>query len=302
MAKMLFVFNPHSGKAKIKYALADILQTFSYGGYDVTVYPTKAPRDGYEYAAANGASYDIIACGGGDGTLNEIVDAVLTMPEQDRPPIGYIPSGSTNDFADTLGIPRNMREAARCVVNGKPYCCDIGSFNGRTFNYVAAFGAFTDVSYATPQDMKNILGHQAYLLEAVKRVTDIKPVTLSINVNGMCINGDFIYGMISNSRSVGGMKNLAGPDVSLNDGLFELTFIKNPKNPLDLQQIFNGFVTQSIQDKSSQVVSCKCSEADIQSEDGIDWVLDGEYGGSHNHLKVKVMKSAVRIITKNVIE
>ena len=300
MAKMLFVFNPHSGKARIKYLLLDIIKIFTRAGYDVTVYPTKAPRDGYEYVARNVCEYDIVVCGGGDGMLNETVDAVLTVPKEKRPPIGYIPSGSTNDFASTLEIPKNMKEAARYIVNGKPHPCDVGDFNGRTFNYVAAFGAFTDVSYETPQDMKNILGHQAYIIEAAKRVTEIRPARLTINVNGERVEDEFIYGMISNSRSVAGMKNLVGPDVGLNDGLFELTFIKKPKNPMDLQQIVNGFITQSIQDKS-QVFSCKCSRAEIESSEETDWVLDGEYGGSHKKIAVEVKRSAIELITEQRI-
>lgn len=298
MAKMLFVFNPYSGKARIKYALLDIIKIFSAAGYDVTVYPTRAVRDGYNYIVRNANGYDVIVCGGGDGMLNETADAVLTLPEGKRPPIGYIPSGSTNDFASTLGIPKNMKEAARYIVRGKPHYCDVGGFNGKTFNYVAAFGAFTDVSYQTPQDMKNILGHQAYLIEAVKRVTDIRPVKLKISVNGKTVEDEFIYGMISNSRSVAGMKNLVGTDVGLNDGVFELTFIKKPKNPLDLQQIVNGLITQSVQDKA-QVVSCKCERAEIESCEETDWVLDGEYGGRYKNIIVEVKKSAIQLITED---
>lgn len=300
MAKLLFVFNPNSGKARIKYALLDIIKILSKGGYDVTVYPTKMPRDGYEYVVRNGAEYDTIVCSGGDGMLNETVDAMLTMPEEQRPLLGYIPSGSTNDFANTVGIPKDMRDAARHIIHGAPHYCDVGSFNGRTFSYVAAFGAFTDVSYATSQDMKNVLGHQAYIIEAMKRVTDIRSVRLTINVNDESIEDDFIYGMISNARSVAGMKNLVGADVELNDGLFELTFIKKPKNPLDLPQLLNGFVTQSMQDKT-QVISCKCSKARIMSSEEVEWVLDGEYGGSHKDVSVEVKNSAIQLITMKAI-
>lgn len=296
MKKLLFVFNPNSGKARIKYALLDIIKILSRGGYDVTVYPTKMPRDGYEYIVSNGNGYDTIVCSGGDGMLNETMDAMLTIPADKRPLLGYIPSGSTNDFASTVGIPKNMKEAARQIIYGNPYYCDVGSFNGRIFSYVAAFGAFTDVSYATPQDMKNVLGHQAYIIEAMKRVTDIHSVRLKINVNDECIEDDFIYGMISNSRSVAGMKNLIGQDVGLNDGVFELTFIKKPKTPIDLQQLLNGFVTQSMQDKS-QVISCKCSSAKIESSEEIEWVLDGEYGGKHKMIEFEVKQSAIRLIT-----
>lgn len=300
MAKLLFVFNPNSGKARIKYMFFDIVRILSNGGYDITVYPTKMPRDGYEYVVRNGSGYDTIVCSGGDGMLNETVDAMLTMPADKRPLLGYIPSGSTNDFANTADIPKNMKEAARNIVNGSPRYCDVGSFNGRIFSYVAAFGAFTDVSYATPQDMKNILGHQAYIIEAMKRVMDIRSVRLKISVNNECIEDEFIYGMISNARSVAGMKNLISQDVGLNDGVFELTFIKKPKNPIDLQQLVDGFITQSMQDKT-QVVSCRCSKAKIESSEEIEWVLDGEYGGKHKHLDFEVKGSAIQLITMQEI-
>lgn len=154
MKKIVFVLNPHSGKALIKNALLKIIQVFSEAGYDVTVYPTKAPLDGYEYLKKREGQYDVLVCSGGDGTLNEVVRAVLEY-QGDKPPIGYIPSGSTNDFATSLNIPKDMVRAAQHIAAGEPVQCDIGRANGeRSFNYVAAFGAFTEVSYATPQHLK----------------------------------------------------------------------------------------------------------------------------------------------------
>ena len=172
--KMLFVFNPNSGKAQIKNQLMKIIQVFSKAGYEITVYPTKAPLDGYQHILDNEGRYDVITCSGGDGTLNETVAAVLKY-KGEKPPIGYIPSGTTNDFAASLGIPRNMTKAAVNIAKGKLFPCDVGIVNGeRSFNYVAAFGAFTRVSYGTPQNLKNILGHQAYVIEAVRSLSTIK--------------------------------------------------------------------------------------------------------------------------------
>lgn len=301
MKKMLFVFNPNSGKGHIKNYLLDIIKVFCEADYELCVYPTKAQRDGYEYVKNNGMKYDVISCSGGDGTLNEVVDAVITFPPQKRPPVGYIPSGSTNDFAISLGIPMDMKKAAVNIVEGFPSYCDIGDFGGRTFNYVAAFGAFTDVSYATPQEMKNVLGHQAYFIEAVKKITDIKPAHLSIYVDGERIEGDFIYGMVSNAKSVAGMTNLLGENVKLNDGLFELTFIRKPRTPIDLQQLIDGFLKQNIQDKK-QTVTFQCSDVVIESAEGIDWVLDGEYGGNHKRIEIGVKASAIQLITKEMIQ
>ena len=172
--KMLFVFNPNSGKAQIKNQLMKIIQVFSKAGYEITVYPTKASLDGYQHILDNEGRYDVITCSGGDGTLNETVAAVLKY-KGEKPPIGYIPSGTTNDFAASLGIPRNMTKAAVNIAKGKRFPCDVGIVNGeRSFNYVAAFGAFTRVSYGTPQNLKNILGHQAYVIEAVRSLSTIK--------------------------------------------------------------------------------------------------------------------------------
>ena len=220
MKKLLFVFNPNSGKAQLKNKLMQIVQIFSEGGYDVTVYPTKAAMDGYNYIIENGLSHDVIVCSGGDGTLNETVGAVLHLDE--RIPIGYIPSGTTNDFARSLGIPKDMIEAAKVIVKGRTFNCDIGMVDGqRSFNYVAAFGAFTEVSYNTPQQLKNVLGHQAYIIEAAKQFMTLKPCYVRVKSDIKNVEGNFVYGMVSNTKSVGGMKFLVGGSTDLQDGLFD---------------------------------------------------------------------------------
>jgi diacylglycerol kinase family enzyme len=177
----------------------------------------------------------------------------------------------------------------------------VGDFNGRTFNYVAAFGAFTNVSYATPQEMKNILGHQAYYIEAVKRITEIRPSHMRIYANDRMEEGDFIYGMVSNAKSVAGMTNLLGDNVKLNDGLFELMFIRNPRTPLDFQQLVDGFINQRIQDKD-QAVCFQCSDVVVECDEGVDWVLDGEYGGNNTRVEISVLGSQVRLISTDIIE
>ena len=244
--KMLFVFNPNSGKAQIKNQLMKIIQVFSKAGYEITVYPTKAPLDGYQHILDNEGRYDVITCSGGDGTLNETVAAVLKY-KGEKPPIGYIPSGTTNDFAASLGIPRNMTKAAVNIAKGKRFPCDVGIVNGeRSFNYVAAFGAFTRVSYGTPQNLKNILGHQAYVIEAVRSLSTIKPQYMRVYSEEMNVEGNFVYGMISNTDSVGGIKNLTGNDVNLQDGLFEVTLIRELNNPIAVQSLINAFITKDL--------------------------------------------------------
>ena len=225
MKNMLFVFNPNSGKAQLKNSLMKIIQIFSNADYEVTVYPTKAALDGYEKIKASKGLYDIIVCSGGDGTLNEVVSAVITYGDE-KVPIGYIPSGSTNDFAKSLGIPSDKIRAAYNVVSGESFSCDIGIINDRRyFNYVAAFGAFTDVAYETPQDLKNMFGHQAYVIEGAKRLLNLKAYKMKVTSSRLDIEDKFIYGMVSNSSSVGGMKGLIGDNVDFQDGVFEVTLI-----------------------------------------------------------------------------
>ena len=296
MKKIVFVLNPHSGKALIKNALLKIIQVFSEAGYDVTVYPTKAPLDGYEYLKKREGQYDVLVCSGGDGTLNEVVRAVLEY-QGDKPPIGYIPSGSTNDFANSLFMPKSMTDAASMIMEEKLYHCDIGRFNNQSFTYIAAFGLFTDVAYQTDQDLKNILGHVAYLLEGVKRLFDIKSYHMRIESEELTVEDDFIFGMITNSRSVGGFKNLTGKNVDMNDGLFEVTMITRPKNPLELQEIMTAMLTA--EDNTDLIHSFKSARVTITSEEPVPWTLDGEYGGSHTQIEIENCHEALNLYLKS---
>ena len=219
--KMLFIFNPKAGKGKIKANLLDIVDIFNKGGYEVIIYSTQKSRDAYEKAKEYHDKVDLIVCSGGDGTLDEVVTGV--MEKNSNVPIGYIPAGSTNDFANSLFMPKSMTEAASMIMTEQLYHCDIGRFNNQSFTYIAAFGLFTDVAYQTDQDLKNILGHVAYLLEGVKRLFDIKSYHMKIESEELTVENDFIFGMVTNSRSVGGFKNLTGKNVDMNDGLFEVT-------------------------------------------------------------------------------
>lgn len=237
---MLFIYNPKAGKAQIKSNLLDIIDTFVKAGYEVTAYPTQGPGDAVRAVKERKDGYDIVVCSGGDGTLDEVVTGMMQCEE--KLPIGYVPAGSTNDFANSLGIPRSMVKAADAVVNGQSFACDIGAFNDDTFIYVAAFGLFTDVSYETRQDIKNMLGHTAYLLEGMKRLSSIKSYAMKICYDDVCLEGEYIYGMITNSNSVGGFKGITGKNVELNDGLFEVTLVKKPANLLEMNNIITALV------------------------------------------------------------
>lgn len=293
MKKMLFVYNPNSGKMQINDNLSEIIQIFSAADYEVTVYPTKAQMDGHNKIKGCDGVYDLIVCSGGDGTLNETVAAVMEFKEL-KPFIGYIPSGTTNDFAKSLGISANMLQAAKDIVEGEARGCDIGMFNGRYYNYVAAFGAFTEVSYATPQEYKNVLGHQAYLLEGLKSIPFIKPSHLVIESNGETVEGDFIYGMVTNTMSVGGFKNIAGRNVKLDDGLFECTFIRKFEAVSDFNKLLTAILYKDA--KNPNYYHVKTNHITIHSDEEIPWVLDGEFGGTHKDVEIHIIGNAVNIL------
>ena len=290
--KMLFIFNPFSGKAQIKSKLFEIIDVFVKGGYEVIVHPTQAVGDGFEKTKELAPQVDLVVCSGGDGTLDEVVSGLMEVDQ--RVPIGYIPAGSTNDFANSLGIPKNMEEAARVAVNGTPFPCDVGGFNGDTFVYVAAFGLFTEVSYQTSQQMKNILGHAAYILEGAKHLMDITSYRMKVSHDGEIIEDEFIYGMVTNSLSVGGFKGISGPDVLLDDGLFEVTLIKNPKNPIELNKILAGLANR--ENDNELIYSFKTSELHVENEEEVPWTLDGEFGGSHTDLTITNLNKQITIM------
>ena len=290
--KLLFIFNPKSGKGLIKNYLVDIVDTMVKADYEVTVYTTQAQGDAIQKVEKEAAKYDLVVCSGGDGTLDEVVTG-MNRSEMERP-IGYIPAGSTNDFANSLGIPKDMVKAAYTAVHGKEFPCDVGYFNGDTFVYVAAFGLFTEVSYQTPQHWKNILGHAAYILEGAKRLHDIPSYVMKVEHDGEVFIDKFIFGMVTNSISVGGFRGMTGEDVKLDDGVFEVTLIKSPKTPLELNEILAS-LTKLIDD-TDLIYSFKTSELRITTEEKVAWTLDGEFGGEHEELVIKNLKQKIQIM------
>ena len=294
MKKLLFVLNPFSGKGEIKGKLLEIVDIFVKNGYQVTVHTTQKPQDAMELVEKKAGKYDLVVCSGGDGTLDETVTGM--MRREKRVPIGYIPAGSTNDFAGSLKIPKRMDRAAELVMEGVPFSCDIGKFNEDYFVYIAAFGLFTDVSYATSQGLKNRIGHAAYILEGLKRLPGIQSYHLRVEYEDQVIEDDFIYGMVSNSTSAGGFKNITGKNVKLDDGLFEVTLICMPKNPLEFNEII-GSLTNMI-DNTNLIYTFKTDKVRFLSEVEIPWTLDGEYGGSHTELMIENEQRAVQIMVK----
>ncbi len=298
MKKMLFVYNPRSGKGLIRNNLSTIVETFAAGGYEVTVHPTSGERDAREKVKERAKDFELIACCGGDGTLDEVVAGL--MDSGVKRPIGYIPAGSTNDFGNSLGIPKQMDQAAKLIVEGEIFPCDIGRFNEEYFVYVAAFGAFTDVSYQTNQDMKNMLGHAAYLLEAMKRMGTWKSRWMYVESEEFCDEGEFVFGMITNSNSVGGFKGLPGHNIELNDGLFEVTLVRNPQNLIDWQEIITAVLTR--EETSGKVVRFKTNRLKILSKEPIAWTRDGENGGEHTEVELVNLQQVLDIIVDTAME
>lgn len=293
--KLFFVYNPHSGRGQIRLKLFDILQIFSDAGYELTVHPTREPKDATEQIAALPDDYDLVVCSGGDGTMDEVVQGM--MQREHKMPIGYIPSGTVNDFARSLKIPKNMVRAAQIAVNGTDFPCDMGTFNGEHFVYIAAFGIFTDVSYSTSQDMKNVLGHIAYLLEGMKRLASIPSYHMHLTSEEASLEGDFIFGMVTNSRSVGGFKSIIGRKVQFDDGVFEVTFIRRPQNAVELQELLAAIVLKEIDSKYMD--SFRTSHLTVESEMPVPWTLDGEYGGEWQSAIIKNHQKALRIRVDN---
>lgn len=292
MKDLLFIYNPKAGKGRIGSHLDAVLDIFTKSGYKVTVYPTQCRGDG-EVAARNWAGdYDRIVCAGGDGTLDEIVTGLMTSGV--NIPIGYLPTGSTNDFARSIGIPRTPKRAAQRAVSDKLFRCDLGKFNNRYFVYVAAFGLFTDVTYETDQGMKNIFGYTAYVAEALKRLPSARAIPLKVTYDGNVITDNFIVGLVTNSDSVGGMKAIPGPDVQLDDGIFEVMLIRSPDNLLDFNFIAPAILDRRI--KSENVICFKCSSLLFESDEPIPWNLDGEFGGMVNRAEIINMHEAAEFV------
>lgn len=290
--KMLFIYNPRAGKSQIRSNLLDMIDIFVKAGYEVTAYPTQAQGDGIKAVTERQIGYyDMIACSGGDGTLDEVVTGMMQCEK--RLPIGYVPAGTTNDFAGSLGIPRSMEKAARVIVDGRSFRCDVGGFNENIFVYIAAFGLFTDVSYETRQDMKNVLGHMAYVLEGMRKLSKVKSYALKVTSGDRAIEGDFIFGMITNSLSVGGFKKITGDNVKLDDGVFEVTLIRRPGNPVELNTIMAALLNRNI---NTDLMECfTASDLQIESEEEIAWTLDGEFGGRHSRAEIRNYKQALEI-------
>ncbi len=287
--------NPCAGTKKANRYLTDILVLFGKHGYNNTVYLTEETGDAKKYAKQNAQNYDLIVAVGGDGTFNEVVSGVLKSGADVE--IGYIPAGSTNDFANSLKLSRNIMKAAEDIMNGTAKEIDIGSFNGRSFCYVASFGAFSEISYRTPQNAKNSLGYLAYALEGIKDIANLKSKHLRFVADGEVIEDDFMFGAICNSTSVGGVINLDPKLVDFSDGMFELLLIRLPKDLFELNEIVVALTSKKYNTKMITFVSAK--EIIVETSENINWTLDGEYAYGEEVIKVKNLNKAIKFISNS---
>ena len=292
MKKLLLIINPMAGRNQAQTELYKMVKVFSDGGYEVTVYPTRQRTDCTRKVQEDAERFDLVVCCGGDGTLNEMVSGM--MSRADRIPMGYIPLGSTNDLACSLHIPLKVEDAAEHCINGTEFHMDVGALNDRYFNYIAAFGAFTEASYATPQQIKNALGHLAYILEGIKSVAKIQPIHVKITADGEILEGDYLFGAVSNTTSLGGILKLDPHKVLLDDGMYELLLVKNPSNALESQAMLGALVSQNYNGPFIRMM--KASQIRFESSHEISWTLDGEYGGSSTDTLVINNKNAITLM------
>ncbi|MCI9363997.1 diacylglycerol kinase family lipid kinase [bacterium 1XD42-1] len=289
---LLFILNPNAGKGEIRSKAVRILQLFSSAGYDVLVSPTSRAGEIPEIIQRRANGVDLVVCCGGDGTLNETVTGLMKLDP--RPPLGYLPAGTVNDFASSLGISKDLEGAAQAVLSGSPVDVDIGRFGEQYFTYVAAFGAFTEVSYQTPQQSKNVFGRTAYVLEGLKRLTSLKSYQASIEYDSGTCQGDYLFGMISNSSSVGGLKLLDDAQISMNDGMFEVILIQKPDSLTEMQQVINAVL---LHDYSSPLITgFRTSNLTVSCENETPWTLDGEFGGAPEKVEIENLHLALRVI------
>ncbi len=296
MAKRyLFIVNPVSGRMKIKSALFDILATLSASGIVCSVVMTERKRHAREYVEQNAAGFDAVICSGGDGTLNEVISGLVSAGN-DKIPVGYIPCGSTNDFAESAGIPTDVNAAAKVICSGRVNPIDVGMINSdRYFTYIASFGAFTSASYSAPQHLKNTLGHAAYIIEALKNFSKIKPIHARIYVDGKLYEDDYAFCSVSNSTSIGGIIKLKEDAVENGDGLFEVTLVRFPNTAEDFHAIVRGISDTNFSDP--RFIFVKASDIIFSIGEKVSWTLDGECYENVDHAEISVLRRKINIFS-----
>jgi len=288
--KLLFICNAHAGRQLIQTNMYHVLDTFEANGYETTIRITQQSKDPTHIIEEMPDDvYDLLVCCGGDGTLDEVINGIMRRGIQI--PIGYIAAGSTNDFGRTINIPKSIKQAALTAVSGEEFICDVGKLNDEYFIYVAAFGILSSITYETNQKYKNMIGYFAYVLSGIAELSSVKSYNMKFVLDDDTVSGEFLFGMVSNSESVGGFKGITGKDVSLNDGVFEVTLIRKPKLFVEVQGIISALLTHKKENK--YIYTAKTREIHIKCSEPMTWNLDGENGGTSNEAHIVNIPKAV---------
>lgn len=290
--RLLLILNPISGKMAGKRHLADVLEQFCRADYIPTVFVTTSRGNAREIARTHGGETDLVVCLGGDGTFNEVVGGLLDGGH--TTPIGYIPCGSTNDFASSIGLKKTISAATTAILEGAPHTYDIGTFGDRYFSYVASFGLFSRASYATPQNVKNALGHLAYVLEGIKELSHIRSWHVGFEVDGKKVEGDYIFGAVSNATSVGGVLTLDPKTVDMSDGLLELLLVKMPRNATELNECIYALSKKKYD--SDAITFMSGASFAVTADPEMEWSLDGEWGSGAASISIRNVKDAITLI------
>lgn len=298
--KALLIVNPTAGRNNKRLGPLEIVKAFSQPEWDTDIRTTKCQGDATTIVKEEGKDYDVILCCGGDGTLNEVINGLMKLGK--NIPVGYIPSGSTNDLANTLGIPTKLGKSAELIKSGKKNSYDLGTFNGRYFTYIASFGIATDLSYSTPQKLKNMFGHAAYMINGfvirfIPMLVGFKPIHMKIEYDDGVVEDDFYFGSVSNSTSVAGLFKFDHQDVKLNDGYLELFMVKGLKNNFDAIKMLKKAIAQDYDGVQMMIVKTK--KVKITCEQNVPWTLDGEFGGLQRNCDIQVVHNAFEIYSEN---
>ena len=295
MRKMLFVMNPYAGMRRANRYLSDILTLFNRAGYEVTAYMTAGPGDAARVTEDYAPNMDLVVCCGGDGTLNETITGILRSGA--ACPIGYIPAGSTNDFASSLKLSGNIMQAAQDIVEGQPIPYDVGRFGDRYFSYVASFGAFTRSSYSTPQSIKNALGHTAYVLDGISELSQIRKIHVRMEMENETVEDDFVFGAISNSTSIGGVLTLDPKQVDMADGLLEVFLVRAPKNLTEITECIQALQSQRYND-CNMITFGTARNIRVFADETMPWTLDGEKFDGQAEIEVENLHRAIRLMQR----
>ena len=293
--KLLFIVNPRAGRTKSRAPLFDAAGVYSEAGYLISIHITRRRGDATRLAEKLGGEFDLVVCHGGDGTLNETINGLMKLPAESRPQVSYLPGGSTNDFAASLSISSEPAVAAQSAMRLRPRALDVGKFGRRHFVYVASFGAFTKTSYSVPQDVKNVFGHFAYILEGVRDLDTLRPYRMKLTADGEVFDGEYLFGAISNSTSIAGMMKLAPEDVSFDDGVFELLLVPVPTTGVQLQSLTRALMYQEYSD-SEGLIFRHVRHVTAETEENIPWTLDGEFVPGAPKIDISIVENGIEML------